>query len=793
MEPAVKNRKLNYFALFDASPNPYLVLDRKLYIVGANKAYLASTKRTLADIVGRWVWDAFPADPETLQQSVASFERVIHTRQPDTTALLRFDVPCPEKEGGGFEKRYWSITHTPVFDELGEVEFVLQHSVDVTELKRLRDCSLANKNASAFKSVPAHTGTFERAQCAFEASLALDTEHDRIHQILENMDQGYVFMDSEFRVLEMNGYALRIEDRPASEILGRVHWDVWPGTENLPFGIAYKRAMKERVPVDIEQPYVFPDGRSVWMDVHVYPTGDGIAVFYRDISRKKKAEHALRETAERLEFTLESAQIGEWYLDLLNDTSHRSFRHDQCFGYTEPIAEWGFGNFIGHVHPEDREFVRQRFQDGIERSGNCHFDCRVIWPDHSLHWIAVHASVYHVETMPAKISGIVYDITERKKAEEELRKEGRRKDEFLAMLAHELRNPLAPIGAAAGLLKMGRLDEKRLRQTSDVIHRQVSHMTNLIDDLLDVSRVTRGLVQLSMIELDAKTIIADAIEQARPLIEAHAHHLEVHLAPEAAFLMGDHKRLVQVFTNLLNNAAKYTPRGGRIQLIMEVGAHHIRFLVCDNGIGMSPDLLTRVFDLFSQAKRTSDRSQGGLGIGLALVKSLTELHGGSVRVHSDGVSAGSTFEVCLPRLLNRQEEQHRFNPASDSQATAPTVRVLVVDDNVDAAGMLAMFLESCGHEVAVENDAWAALKRGAVFCPDICLLDIGLPGMDGHELARRLRSLPETAHSLLIAVTGYGQQQDKEKSVTSGFNYHFVKPMDTHRLRELLNDVAVRK
>jgi CheY-like chemotaxis protein len=208
---------------------------------------------------------------------------------------------------------------------------------------------------------------------------------------------------------------------------------------------------------------------------------------------------------------------------------------------------------------------------------------------------------------------------------------------------------------------------------------------------------------------------------------------------------------------------------------------------------MAPDLVTRVFDLFSQAKRTSDRSQGGLGIGLALVKSLVELHGGSVRAHSDGMSAGSKFTVCLPRALNRQEEQHRFNPASDCQTTAPTVRVLLVDENVDAATMLAMLLESCGHEVAVENDPWTALERAATFCPDVCLLDIGLPGMDGNELVRRVRSLPETAQAVLIAVTGYGQQKDKEKSLTSGFNYHFVKPIDTNGLRELLSELADRK
>jgi PAS domain S-box-containing protein len=789
----VKCLELNYLALFDALPNPYVVLDRRLYIVGANQAFLASTKRTLDDIVGRWAWDAFPTDPETLKQSIASFERVIDTKKPDTMALLRFDVPRPEAEGGGFEKRYWSITHTPILNEAGEVEVVLQNPIDVTELERLRDATGGTETGDTLNLAPAQTGIFDRAQAVSEANLALKAERDRNHQLLENMDQGYVYMDAEFRVLEMNRYALRMEDRPASEILGKIHWDAWPGTKNLPIGQAYKRAMKERVPVDIEQPHVFPDGRSAWMDVHVYPTGDGIAVFYRDISRKKRAEHALKETAERLEFTLESAQIGEWYLDLLSDTSHHSLRHDQCFGYREPIADWGFGKLIDHIHPEDREFVRQQFHDAIGKLAHCHFDCKVVWPDQSVHWIAMHASVYHVQSTPATMSGIVYDITERKEAEVELRKEAQRKDEFLAMLAHELRNPLAPIAAAAGLLKMGQLDEKRRQQTSDVIHRQISHMTSLIDDLLDVSRVTRGLAQLSMGELEAKTIIADAIEQVRPLIESYAHHLEVHLAPETAFLMGDHKRLVQIFTNLLNNAAKYTPRGGRIQLIMEVDEHQIRFLVCDNGIGMSPDLVTRVFDLFAQGKRTSDRSQGGLGIGLALVKSLVELHGGNVSAHSAGLGAGSKFTVCLPRVIQHYVQNHSPNPASHRQATSQGLRVLVVDDNVDAADMLGMFLESAGHEIAIENDAPSALKRAAVFCPEVCLLDLGLPGMDGNELARQLRNLPQTAKAVLIALTGYGQQQDKDNSFKSGFDYHFVKPMDAGQLRKLLTELGETK
>lgn len=221
--PIVSHHHLDYLGLFNASPNPYLVLDRSLNSVSANKAYLASTRRTLDDIVGRWAWDAFPTDPETLRQSVESFERVIRTGQPDTMALLRFDVPLRESEGGGFEKRYWSITHAPVFNEAGNVELVLQHPIDVTELERLREIAQSGQNDAPLDLVPAHTGIFERAQTVFDANLALQAERDRSRRLLDNMDQGYVFMDTAFRVQEINPYALRMEKRSAPDILGRTH------------------------------------------------------------------------------------------------------------------------------------------------------------------------------------------------------------------------------------------------------------------------------------------------------------------------------------------------------------------------------------------------------------------------------------------------------------------------------------------------------------------------------------------------------------------------------------------
>ncbi len=379
-----------------------------------------------------------------------------------------------------------------------------------------------------------------------------------------------------------------------------------------------------------------------------------------------------------------------------------------------------------------------------------------------------------------------WDAVERGRVETALRLADRRKDEFLAMLAHELRNPLAPIGAAADLLKLAQFDEERVKQTSEIISRQVKHMTSLIDDLLDVSRVTRGLVTLDKVVIDAKRIVLDAVEQVRPLAEARGHDLELHIAAEPAFILGDQKRLVQVIANLLNNAAKYTPPGGNITLKIEVSETHVTFFVTDNGIGMTPELVARAFELFEQAERTADRSQGGLGIGLALVKSLIELHEGTVTAYSKGISFGSEFSVRLPRHIILLNATNELQSGITLPSTSEGLHLMVVDDNVNAARMLAMFLETAGHQVFVEYESKKALERALIEVPDACLLDIGLPEMDGNELARHLRSDPRTAHALLIAVTGYGQEQDRKKAALAGFDHYLVKPVDTKALFTLL-------
>ena len=382
------------------------------------------------------------------------------------------------------------------------------------------------------------------------------------------------------------------------------------------------------------------------------------------------------------------------------------------------------------------------------------------------------------------------DLDAREEYEEKLREADRRKDDFLAMLAHELRNPLAPISAAADLLKLGKLDAVRVRQTSELIGRQVKHMTSLVDDLLDVSRVTRGLVDLRKAPVDVRDIVRDAVEQVNPLLVSRRHHLTMQLPPGIAVVIGDQKRLVQVMGNLLTNAAKYTPEGGNIFFKVEVVPGQVALTVEDDGIGMAPDLVGRAFDLFAQAERTSDRSSGGLGLGLALVKSLVELHGGNVCCTSKGLGKGSRFIVCLPLASADAGLHPGRNPAALLRPVKP-LKILLVDDNVDAAEMLSMFLEASGHEIIVEHGSRRALERAQIELPDLCLLDIGLPEMDGNELAQRLRGISGTAKMVLIAVTGYGQDSDRAASLAAGFDHHMVKPIDLDRLATVLAGIRV--
>lgn len=380
------------------------------------------------------------------------------------------------------------------------------------------------------------------------------------------------------------------------------------------------------------------------------------------------------------------------------------------------------------------------------------------------------------------------EIAERTRLEEELRHRAsqlaeadRRKDEFLAMLAHELRNPLAPIRNATDILLLKGSDQSVLRRARELIGRQVMHMTRLLDDLLDVSRITGGKIRIAKEPVAVADVVAQAVETVRPLIDKKQHHLSISLPSEPVRLEADSTRLVQVVANLLNNAAKYTEPGGNIWLTGELVNDEVVLRVRDTGVGIGREMLPRVFDLFAQSDRTLDRSQGGLGIGLTLVHKLVEMHGGSVFAHSDGPGRGSEFTVRLPALPAATPAVE--SPPSEFASASSPARVLVVDDSVDVAEAIGMLLSLLGHEVHMAHSGKDAIEAARKLRPDVVLLDIGLPGMDGYAVARCLRERPEVNGLRLIAVSGYGQEEDLARSKAAGFDHHLVKPVSAEALQ----------
>ena len=514
----------------------------------------------------------------------------------------------------------------------------------------------------------------------------------------------------------------------------------------------------------------------------------------RVIDERQTTQEALRQSEERYRLSIEaSGNVGTWAIDLETNMAVMDAGFANLFGVDPEIAYKGaeVKYFSDRIHFEDRPVVLQAIADAIETGKRYDVDYRIVHPSAKVVWVTAKGKIFpDVKTGKKRFAGVAVDITSRKKIEHKLQDNDRRKDEFLAMLAHELRNPLAPIRAAAKLLQIAKLDEERLRQTSEIIDRQVRHMTGLVDDLLDVSRVTQGLIDLVKVPLDISHAVTAAIEQVRPMIISRSHRLVVEMAPEVLLVLGDEKRLIQLIANLLGNAAKFTKEGGLIQVKTEALESQVLIHVVDNGIGMPAELIESAFDLFTQGQRSSDRSSGGLGLGLALVKSLVELHGGTVVCDSPGAGKGSTFTLSLPRQSAETGISHVLKSTNIPQAVSGSLRIMVVDDNVDAASTLAMLLEAFGHEVLVEHRPLLAIEHAKTAVPKVFLLDIGLPEMNGYELAKRLRAQSENANAVLIAVTGYGQESDRLQTRAAGFDHHLVKPVDPEQLIALLAGIA---
>lgn len=531
---------------------------------------------------------------------------------------------------------------------------------------------------------------------------------------------------------------------------------------------------------------------------HQYEIRDAIAA-----RERQAAELSAQE--EKLRFALWAGGLGSWDLDLdsleLTCSAFCKTTHgrdaDQPFTY----LDWR-----EVIHPDDRSFVLAAIEQSATAGAEYNVEYRVAWPDGQVRWVMARGRATGGGRGEARrVVGVTLDVTERKRTDEalrasrselgrqadQLRDADRRKDEFLATLAHELRNPLAPLRTGVELLSEA--PEAAIAQrTLGVMRRQLDHIVRLIDDLLDVSRITRGKLELRRERVSLAAIIDAAVEASRPFVDRNRHDLRVSVSDGSLCLDVDLTRVAQVISNLLNNASKYTPPGGQITLSAARDGGEIVIDVRDNGRGIPADRLDEVFEMFSQVTGAPGAAQGGLGIGLALVRRLVEMHGGSVRAESAGPGAGSTFTVRLP-LGPEGEDAHAPEPEAAPARRPAGTRILVVDDNNDAADLLALMLEKAGYLTDVAYDGPSALAAAKTCPPDVVILDIGLPGMSGYDVARALRRATSSVPLALIALTGWGTREDKQRALEAGFDAHLTKPIDARLLHDALAAVERRK
>jgi PAS domain S-box-containing protein len=511
-----------------------------------------------------------------------------------------------------------------------------------------------------------------------------------------------------------------------------------------------------------------------------------------DITERRRTEIALRESERLYRAIGESIDYGVWVCDPEGRNIYASPSFLRLVGLTqEECSEFGWRSVL---HPDDAEKTIAAWKECV-RTGEF-WDSEHRFRSVDGRWYPTLARGVPVKDENGKITawaGINLDISRLKHVEDELRIADRRKDEFLATLAHELRNPLAPICNALQVLKMSHVDAVVSQQTHEMIERQVQHLVRLVDDLLDVSRVMRGKIDLRKEFVELQSVVARAVETAQPMIETRQHRLEVRLPNESLRLFADPVRLTQVVGNLLLNAAKYTEANGRIWLTVERSDGELLLKVRDNGIGIAPDMLHHIFDLFVQADHSFTKAQGGIGVGLTLVKKLVEIHAGTVEALSDGLGKGCEFIVRLPLTGDKRHEAHDKEKREQGADQRSGRRMVVVDDNQDAAVSLAMLLKLKGHEVRVAHSGPAALEMVKVYTPDVVFLDIGMPQMDGYEVARRMREMTGLEKVVLAALTGWGQQEDRRRTAEAGFDHHLVKPLELNALDGILADLKQRR
>jgi PAS domain S-box-containing protein len=757
---------LDFERIFQHLPGLFLVLraDANFTILTASDAYLSGTRRSRESLVGHGIFEAFRAPGAPQEATMASLRdslaHVMATRGAHRMAVQQYDLP---KASGGLEERHWSVENAPVLSPDGEILYLIHRTQDVTELVR---------------------STRER----------INVEALRATEILESIPEGFFGLDREWRFTYVNRGAEVILGQPRRELEGGVIWKLFPGLTGSTFEPVYRRAMDERTPQQIVNFY--PDHQR-WYEVHVYPVTAGVAIYFRNISDQMEGE------AERERMSIEAGRQRLVYETALSNTPDLVyvFDLDHRFMYANEalLRMWGrkregsigktcleLGYEPWHAEMHDREIdqvvaTRKPIRGEVPFTG----------PLGRRMYDYIFVPVFGPQGDVVAVAGTTRDVTDRKEIEQAMREQAERlaeadqaKDEFLATLSHELRNPLAPLRNSLAILRMTSKGDDSTAPVREMMERQVNHLVRLVDDLLEVSRISRGTLTLKNEHVGLAAVVRNAVETCTPLMQSAGHALTVSVPDEPLWVDGDPVRIAQVLANLLDNAAKYSDDGGRIAITLRrADEGHATITVSDNGPGIAPEALPRMFGMFSRGDRTSGRGQGGLGIGLALARRLAEMHGGTLSAQSEGLGKGCAFTLRLPLAVSQLAGAA---PESALNDAVPRRRILVVDDNRDAADSLGMILTVLGADVRVARDGPEAITIFRSYEPSVVLLDIGMPGMDGYEVARTLRSFSPGNKATIVALTGWGQDKDREMARDAGFDHHLVKPAEIGALQVLL-------
>ena len=627
--------------------------------------------------------------------------------------------------------------------------------------------------------------------------------------IVDTVREPLLVLSADLRVRKANPSFYRTFKVTPEETVGQLIYDLGNQQWDIPW---LRKLLEEVLPKDsafddFEVDHVFPTiGRKfMLLNARRICRKDNqtefILLAIEDTTEHSQTKEARREIESRYTSLVKNIKDHSIFMmDLEGNITTWNAEAERIIGYAE--SEILGRNFSVIFTPEDlqrglpgRE-LRLAREDGRAEDERWH-----VRKDGSRFWaLGIVTPMHDAAGNLTGFSKILRDMTERKCAELQLEEQAvalkqadRSKNEFLATLAHELRNPLAPIRNALQVMRLAGDDSKAVDQSRAVIERQVQQMVRLVDDLMDLSRISGGKMELRRKRIELHGVISAALEASRPLIEACGHELTVTLPPGPIHLDADPNRLAQVFLNLLNNSAKYTPQGGHIWLTVERRNAEAVVRVRDTGVGIAAEMLPRIFELFTQVEGSLERSHGGLGIGLALVRRLVEMHGGTVEARSEGLGRGSEFLVRLPIVAQPTYEQPFASGNNEKVAAAPKRRILVVDDNRDSAISLGMMLSLMGNEIRIAHDGLEAVETAAVFRPDVMLLDIGLPKLNGYVVCRRIREQPWGKGMVIVALTGWGQEEDKRRSNEAGFNQHMVKPVDPAALEKLLAEIGVTR